>query len=158
MLPGDLFGLPDAGIYVNSAEVTCPSTLYRVPWAQLRALMTREPVMQHSLLNRVSYDLREAQRRIMIIGQQNTLQRLVSLLLDFANHPAFFDDARALVTLPLSRFDIADYLGTSPETVARGFLKLEHDGLVRRLAPRLVELREPQALRDLQRRKRRNDK
>jgi len=158
MLPGDLFGLPDAGIYVNTAEVTCPSTLYRIPWAQLRALMAREPAMQHSLFNRVSYDLREAQRRIMVIGQQNTSQRLASLLLDFANHPAFFDDARSIITLPLTRFDIADYLGTSPETVARGLLKLEHDGFIRRVAPRLIQLRDAKGLQDLQRRKRRIDR
>ena len=36
MMPGDLFGLPDAGLYVNSAETVCPSTLYRVPWQQLK--------------------------------------------------------------------------------------------------------------------------
>jgi CRP-like cAMP-binding protein len=157
MLPGDLFGLPDAGIYVNSAEVACPSTLYRVPWLQLRSLMMREPALQLNLLNRVAYDLREAQRRIMILGQQNTYQRLASLLLDFAAHPAFFDTASSVLTLPLSRFDIADYLGTAPETVARGFLRLEKDGLLQRLGPRAIELKDLDALQALQREKRRRD-
>jgi CRP-like cAMP-binding protein len=157
MLPGDLFGLPDAGIYVNSAEVTCPSTLYRIPWLGLRELMTREPAMLLNLFNRVAYDLREAQRRIMILGQQNTSQRLVSLLLDFARHPAFFSEARSQVTLPLTRFDIADYLGTSPETVARGFLLLERDGLVRRVSSRVIQIRSMNGLKRLQKRKRRVD-
>ena len=157
MLPGDLFGLPDAGIYVNSAEVTCPSTLYRIPWLQLRNLMALEPSMQHSLLNRVAYDLREAQRRIMVLGQQNTRQRLVSLLLEFANHPAFFDERRSEISLPLNRFDIADYLGTSPETVARGLLRLERSGLVRRLSSRLIKVRDLQALLELQKQRRRID-
>jgi CRP-like cAMP-binding protein len=157
MLPGDLFGLPDAGIYVNSAEVACESTLYRVPWEKLRHLMTREPSLQLNLLNRVAFDLREAQRRIMILGQQNTSQRLASLLLDFANHPAFFDEVRAEVTLPLTRFDIADYIGTAPETVARGFLRLEREGLVRRVTARLIQIRDLDGLHKLQRRKRRED-
>jgi CRP-like cAMP-binding protein len=157
MLPGDLFGLPDAGIYVNSAEVTCPSTLYRFPWAQLRALLTREPEMQLNLLNRVAYDLREAQRRIMVLGQQNTYQRLVSLLLDFANHPAFYDESRAEVTLPLTRFDIADYLGTSPETVARGLLRLERSGLVRRITSRSIKILDLNGLLEMQRQKKRLD-
>jgi CRP-like cAMP-binding protein len=157
LLPGDLFGLPDAGLYVNSAEVACPSTLYRVPWVQLRSLMMREPALQLNLLNRVAYDLREAQRRIMILGQQNTYQRLASLLLDFAAHPAFFDSVSSVLTLPLSRFDIADYLGTAPETVARGFMRLEKGGLLQRLGPRTIELRNPDALQALQREKRRRD-
>ena len=157
MLPGDLFGVPDAGIYVNSAEVTCPSTLYRVPWTELRKLMAREPAMQLNLLNKIAFDLREAQRRIMVLGQQNTYQRLASLLLDFAQHPAFFDKAHARVTLPLSRFDIADYLGTAPETVARGFLRLEREGLIRRETTREVQIRDIEGLRRLRAGKRRVD-
>jgi CRP-like cAMP-binding protein len=157
MLPGDLFGLPDAGIYVNSAEVTCPTTLYRVPWAELRKLLTREPAMQLNLLNKVAFDLREAQRRIMVLGQQNTYQRLASLLLDFAQHPAFFDKAHGQVTLPLSRFDIADYLGTAPETVARGFLRLEREGLIRRVTTRVVQIRDIDGLQRLRTEKRRAD-
>jgi CRP-like cAMP-binding protein len=123
----------------------------------LRNLMIREPSLQLNLLNRVAFDLREAQRRIMILGQQNTSQRLASLLLDFANHPAFFDDGRSEVTLPLTRFDIADYIGTAPETVARGFLRLEREGLIRRLTARLIQIRDLHGLHNLQMRKRRED-
>ncbi len=157
MLPGDIFGLPDSGIYVNSAEVACPSTLCRVPWIQLRELMMREPAMQLNMLIKVAHDLREAQRRIMILGQQNTYQRLASFLLDFIQHRAFFDEERARLTLPLTRFDIADYLGTAPETVARGFLRLERDGLVHRVASRVIEVRNLDGLRQLQEQRRRQD-
>jgi CRP-like cAMP-binding protein len=157
MLPGDLFGLPDAGVYVNSAETACPATLYRVPWLQLRSLMIREPVLQLNLFNRVAYDLREAQRRIMTLGQQNVCQRLASLLLDFAMHPAFFDAERAVLELPLSRFDIADYLGTASETVTRGLGRLEQDGVIRRLNSRVIEIRNLSALQAMQTEKRRKD-
>jgi len=157
MLPGDLFGVPDAGIYANSAEVTCAATLYRVPWTELRKLIAREPAMQLNLLNRMAFDLREAQRRIMVLGQQNTFQRLASLILDFAQHSAFFDKAQTRVTLPLSRFDIADYIGTAPETVARGFLRLEREGFVRRVTSRVVEVRDMDGLRRLPMEKRRVD-
>lgn len=155
MLPGDLLGLPDAGSYVNSADVACPSVLYRIPWAKLRDLMTREPSLQHNFLVKVAHDFREAQRRIVILGQQNTYQRLASFLLDFIQHPAFFDKADRCLTLPLSRFDMADYLGTAPETVARGFLRLERDALVRRVTSRIVEIIDVDGLRRLQMRKRR---
>jgi CRP-like cAMP-binding protein len=113
--------------------------------------------MQLNLLNKVAFDLREAQRRIMILGQQNTYQRLASLLLDFVQHPAFFDKAHAHVTLPLSRFDIADYLGTAPETVARRFLRLEREGFVRRVTTRVVKIRDMDGLRCLREEKRHAD-
>ncbi|MDE2135308.1 MAG: helix-turn-helix domain-containing protein [Alphaproteobacteria bacterium] len=156
MLPGDLFGLPDSSVYVNSAEVACPSTVYRVPWIQLRDLMMREPTLQLTLLVKVAYDFREAQRRIMILGQQNTYQRLASFLIDFIQHPAFFDPKSTRLTLPLTRFDIADYLGTAPETVARGFARLEREGLLHRVNPRVTEIYNIEGLREVQRRNRRS--
>jgi len=158
MLPGDLFGLPDGGIYVNSAETACPATLYRVPWQKLQSLMLREPALQLNLLNRVAYDLREAQRRIMVLGQQNTRQRLATLLLDFIVHPAFFDEEQSLLALPLSRFDVADYLGTSAETITRGLGHLEAQGVIRRVDARTLEIRNLEGLRMLQNQKRRKDR
>ena len=149
MLPGDLFGLPDAGSYANTAETVCPASLYRVSWQQLRDMMLREPEMQVNLLIRVAFDLRQAQRRIMILGQQNTSQRLASFLLDFIQHPDFYDERRRQLTLPLTRFDLGDYLGTAPESVARAFAKLERAGLVRRASPRQIEISNVGALRQL---------
>jgi len=149
MLPGDLFGLPDAGLYVNSAETVCPSTLYRVPWQKLHEMLLREPEMQIKLLVRVAFDLRQAQRRIMILGQQSASQKLASFLIDFIRHPDFYDGQRHLLTLPLTRFDLGDYLGIAPETVARAFTKLEKAKILRRSSFRLVEIHDVNALRRL---------
>jgi CRP-like cAMP-binding protein len=156
MLPGDVFGLPDTGIYLNTAEVACPATLYRTPWTEFLDLMLREPALQLSMLAKVAYDFREAQRRIMVLGQQNTYQRLATLLIDFMQHPAFYDRNADLLVLPLTRFDIADYLGTAPETVARGFGRLERDGMIQRISSRQVRILDAAKLIDLQRRNRRS--
>jgi len=149
MLPGDLFGLPDAGIYANTAETVCPASLYRVPWRQLRETMLSEPELQLNLLIRLAFDLRQAQRRIMILGQQNTLQKLASFLLDFVQYTDFYDVRNHRLTLPLTRFDLGDYLGIAPETVARAFAKLELAGLVRRNSPRHIEIPDVAALRQV---------
>ena len=134
MLPGDLFGLPDAGLYVNSSETVCPASLYRVPWQQLRDMLLREPGMQVNLLVRVAFDLRQAQRRIVVLGQQNVAQRLCFVHFWTLFNTQISDDERLRqITLPLTRFDLADYLGTAPETVARAFAKLERVGLIHRV-------------------------
>jgi len=52
---------------------------------------------------------------------------------------------------------MADYLGTAPETVARGFLRLEREGLIRRVAPRVIEIRNLVGLRQLQGQRRRKE-
>jgi CRP/FNR family transcriptional regulator, anaerobic regulatory protein len=149
MLPGDLFGFPQGGRYVNSAITASSASLYRVPWERLRELLLHEPEMHLNMLIRVAFDLREAQRRIMILGQQNIGQRLASFLIDFSQHPDFYDERKRLLTLPLTRFDLGDYLGSAPETVARDFAKLEQLGAIRRISPRLIEIPSIEALRNV---------
>ena len=157
MVPGDLFGLPQDGIYVNTVEVVCPARIYRFPWQRLREIMVREPQLQLNLLVRVAYDLRQAQRQIMILGQQSTYQRLAIFLLEFLRYPEFYDAKRSRLSLPINRFDLADYLGIARETVARGFARLEREGLARRLKSGSIEILDVNGLRQLQRAPRRRD-
>jgi len=147
MLPGDLFGFPQGGRYVNSAITASSVSLYRVPWQRLRELLLHEPEMHLNMLVRVAFDLREAQRRIMILGQQNIAQRLASFLIDFTQHPDFYEERTRRLSLPLTRFDLGDYLGSAPETVARAFAKLEKQGVIRRISPRLIEIPSIEGLR-----------
>ena len=82
----------------------------------------------------------------MVLGQLHNTKRLASFLSDCCQHPGFFDTKAHLLRLPMSRFDIADYLGTSPKSVARAFAALEREGLLRRISPRTVELLDPEGL------------
>jgi CRP-like cAMP-binding protein len=158
MLPGDIFGqIPEAGLYVNSATAMGQTRLYRVRLSQLEDLLRDEPQLQSSFLVRMAFDLRQAQKRILVLGQQNVSQRLASFLLDLMEHEDFYDPQRKQLSLPLSRFDLADYLGTSPETVVRVLARLEKDGLIRRLSARLLLIPSPDALARLLRGRRRND-
>jgi CRP-like cAMP-binding protein len=151
MVGGDLFGLPQDGIYVNTAETVSPTRLYRFPWQRMCQIMLREPQLQLNMLIRVAYDLRQAQRQTMILGQQNTHQRLAFLLLDFLQHPEFFDEKRGRLKLPISRFDLADYLGIARETVVRALTKLESQGLIRRIDSESIQILDVEGLRNLQR-------
>lgn len=155
MVPGDLFGLPYDGIYANSAEALCPTRIYRFPWQRLREIMVREPQLQLNMLVRVAYDLRQAQRQIMILGQQSTYQRVAIFLLDYLRYPEFYDVKKSRLSLPINRFDLADYLGIARETVARAFTRLEREGLARRMKSGSIEILDVNGLRQLQRARRR---
>jgi CRP-like cAMP-binding protein len=146
MWPGDLLGLAEEGHYVNSAESLTPATIFRFPLERLRHLLLSRPQLQMGLLTKAAYELRNAQRQIILLGQLDNSRRLASFLLDCRQHEAFFESTTRTVHLPMSRFDIADYLGTSPESVARAFTKLEREGLLRRTSPRSVELLDPDRL------------
>lgn len=149
--PGDLFGLPDAGRYINSAEAVCAARIYGLAWNRMQQMMREEPQLQMNLLMKVVCNFRQAQERIMTLGQQNIYQRLATFLLDFLRVPEFFDEERALLNLPVNRFDLADYLGTVPQSAARAFTILEDRGLVRRVTSRTIEILDIAGLQLLQR-------
>ena len=140
MISGDQFGIPDCGVYANTAETVCPTKAYKLPWPKLRQMMAEDSQLQLSLLIKLAHDFRQAQRQMMMLGQQSAHQRLALFLLDFMRNSGFFDEARAQLTVPVNRFDLADYLGTTRETTARAFARLEEDGLIRRINPHRIEI------------------
>jgi CRP-like cAMP-binding protein len=71
-------------------------------------------------------------------------------------HEDFYDARGNLLLLPVSRFDLADYLGTSPETVARALAKLEGDKILVRVSSRQIAIPHPERLSALLQVRRRN--
>lgn len=140
MWHGDLVGLAERGRYVNAADTASSARVYRFPLQKLRQLLAREPKLRLHLLTKAVHDLRAAQRQIIVLGQLSVPRRLATFLHDFAQHSEIYDTKTQCLTLSVSRFDIADYLGTSPENVARAFAALEHEGIVRRKSARVVEI------------------
>lgn len=148
MMPGDLFGLPDNGTYANTAETISAVRLYRLPWHNLIQRMMDDPQLQLNLLVRVADDLHRAQRRIMMLGQQTTSQRLATLLLEFVGHPEFYNDRDGHLHLPITRVDVADYLGIARETAARAITRFERERLLRRIDPKTIQILDIAGLRD----------
>lgn len=140
MWPGDLCGMTEEGRYINSAASLTPAAIFRFPLDQLRQLLLKEPLLQLHLLTKAVHELRNAQRQIIVLGRLKSTMRLASFFLDSRLQVAIFDSKTRVLRLPMSRVDIADYLGTTPESVARAFVSLERGGYVRRISPRSVEL------------------
>lgn len=86
-----------------------------------------------------------AQEHIMMIGRQTAVERISGFFLDMADRQGGLD----YFDLPMSRLDIADYLGLTIETVSRVFAKLRSSGLIKLRSIRCVEIRKPEALRGL---------
>jgi CRP-like cAMP-binding protein len=156
-VPGDFCGIPESGHYFNSAEAVSRLSLHRFEWQQIQELCLTEPHLQAVLLGKILCDYRQAQIRISVLGQQNTCQRLASFILDFMQIPELFDAEASCLMLPVNRFDLADYIGTAPESTARAFAKLEDLGLIRRITARKIEILDKTGLRLLNQTPRRRE-
>jgi len=139
--PGDLLGLADHGKYVNSAETIASSRVYRFPVKKLQRFLLKKPHIQDAFLVKAVYDLRNAQRQLIVMGQFNIPRRVAVFLVDCSAHEHYFDRSKRILTLPMSRYDIADYLGTSAETVTRALAHLEGEGMLHRVTPRNLKLK-----------------
>jgi CRP/FNR family nitrogen fixation transcriptional regulator len=83
-----------------------------------------------------------AQEHLTVIGRQTAVERIAGFLLDMANRQGSLNH----FDLPMSRLDIADYLGLTIETVSRVFAKLRAAGLIKLQSVRCVQIKDFQAL------------
>lgn len=141
--PGDLFGLTEAGRYVNAVKAITPCRVYRFPIQRLETFLVENPKIQHRFFIKAVHDLRCGQRQLVAMGRFDITRRMATFLLDCSGHEKYFDHSNQLLSLPMSRYDIADYLGTSHESVTRALAVLEGKSLLRRISPRQIELNTP---------------
>jgi len=151
--PGDIFGLiGDDGLYVNCASTVSAARIHRFPLNRLEPMLLRNPRLQCHLLIKINHDLRAAQRQIITLGHADTYHRLASFLIEMIQHAASSEPDGVRLRLPMARNDIADYLGTTPETVSRGLQRMEREGIMRRISPRVLKFEDLSGLLRLARR------
>jgi CRP-like cAMP-binding protein len=124
----DLFGLAEAGHYVNNVQTITHVRLYEIRFETLTDLFRREPGLELQFLCKIVHVLREAQHHAIIVGRRDAAGRLAMLLhlLQKQN----LSRGRQDIALPMSRSDIANYLGLSLEAVSRATRRLERQGIV----------------------------
>ena len=126
----DLFGLARHGRYVNAVQSVTTVTLYRLPIGELTVLLRHDADLQLQFLAKVTHELREAQRRTIIVNRRDAPGRLAMFLALIRERVGRTAGAEGDICLPMTRSDIACFLGLSLESVTRGAAVLERRGLV----------------------------
>jgi CRP/FNR family transcriptional regulator, anaerobic regulatory protein len=140
LLPGDFCGIATDGTYAYSAEALEPSEICSMPRRKLEAVFSRHPELERRLLAIVSHELSVAQDQMLLLGRKNAIERLAAFLLRQSARCERIGWPADPVQLPMSRADIADYLGLTIETVSRTFTKLKDEGAIRLPTKTVVEL------------------
>jgi CRP-like cAMP-binding protein len=140
-LPGDVFGLQFADEHAFSAEAISDAKVLVVKRKALTALAGRDAAIGRELFDLTSRELRRMQNRILLLVQ-SAQERVASFLLEMAERAA----AGNIVELPMSRQDIADYLGLTIETISRTLTGLEIAAAIEVPTSRRIVLRNRSAL------------
>ena len=119
-LSGDIFGLEFAEEHTLSAEAISDAKVLVVKRSALNALAARDPSVAQQFFALTGRELHRAQDRILLLIK-DARERVASFLLEMAERAAQSNT----IDLPMSRQDIADYLGLTIETVSRTLSSLE---------------------------------
>ena len=119
-LPGDIFGLEFADDHTLSAEAISDAKVLVVKRSALNALAGRDASFAQQLFAFTGRELHRVQDRVLLLIK-SAQERVAGFLLEMAERAA----QNNTIDLPMSRQDIADYLGLTIETVSRTLTALE---------------------------------
>ena len=140
-LPGEVFGLSFDDEHTVSAEAIADSKVLVIKRGAVEALAGRDPAIARELFTLTGRELRRAEERVLLLVK-SAQERVAGFLIEMADRMSAVD----AIELPMSRQDIADYLGLTIETVSRTLTALECSAAIGLPTSRHVVLRNRAAL------------
>ncbi|MES1202347.1 MAG: helix-turn-helix domain-containing protein [Pseudomonadota bacterium] len=141
-LPGDVFGFESGPAHRYAAEAIVESEVIAASRSAIERAAEQSGEAARELWTLTARQLGRVCDHAMVLGRKGAAERVVSFLLDMATRQT----PSAAVTLPMSRTDIADYLGLTIETVSRCFSKLAGEHTIALAGARCVTFRDRRAL------------
>jgi len=130
----DFLGRPFQAESTLTAQAATDVELCSFPRQALERMMKEQPDLEHRLLEQKLRELDQARDWMVALGRKTAAEKIASFLLMIARNidPAAGPQRRAAdFDLPLSRAEIADFLGLTIETVSRQLTRLRGDNVIR---------------------------
>jgi len=131
---GDILGFETALECHCSAEAVTHVTLRSLDQNSAYRRLRDEPALARQMLSLLSQELENARSQIAVLNRRSAIEKLAAFILELHRRQG----ESGTVDIPLSRTDIADFLGLTIETVSRNLTKLR--------ARRIIELPQIQRL------------
>ena len=147
--PGDLVGIGHEYGCRCDCEAVSAAKLRCIPAGSLRRLLHARPDLAHRMLAAARSELAGIYGHFVIAGRKSAMEKLASFLLTLARRHGNGDGTSTTVGLPMSRSDIADFLGLTTETVSRQFTALRKLGVIDLPRTTMVHVRDMLRLEEL---------
>lgn len=125
LFQGDFVGQPFSDHGGITAVAIAETDLCLYPRSQFERVLGDQPKLERALLDRTMRSLNEARDRQLTLARQGARARIAGFLLDLSRKSRGEE-----IELPMSRGDIADYLGLTIETVSRQFTEFKSAGVI----------------------------
>lgn len=146
-LPGDIIGFPNGELHHTDCDVIATA---EVVAHRRHALETGEGDLEthQRLLHAALREITAMQDHFMMLARKSALEKVASFLIALSQRTGTPIGNFSTFSLPMSRADIADFLGLTIETVSRTFSLLRKEGTIALETPQTVLIRDMQALID----------
>ena len=125
-LVGDIFGLENGSEHRFTAEAIVNTTVRLIKRRSLEMMAESDAMVSRNLLGMTTENLEHAENHMLLLGRKTSLERVAAFLVEMDRRLA----AAGVMPLPMSRRDIADYLGLTLETVSRALSRLHELGVI----------------------------
>jgi CRP/FNR family nitrogen fixation transcriptional regulator len=144
LLPGDFFGFGVRGTHAFTAEaIVADTVIARYPTSRIETLAASEP-RARELSGIVLEAISRLHSLLLILGRTTAEQKVGSFLLYMQERVG--NGVADRLALPVSRYDVADFLALSVETVSRSLTGLKERGVIALSGPRDIGIIDRDAL------------
>jgi CRP/FNR family transcriptional regulator len=145
--PGDILGVSLRERYLYSVEAVSPVELHRLPRRRFEDEVARNSQLQQQVFSRLRDEMTAAQDQAVLLSRRCADEKLANFLLMMRNDQSC--NRTSVVDLPMTRLDIADYLGMTIETVSRTITKFANNGIIAAPGRRSITVLKMDALRSM---------
>ncbi|WP_349306261.1 transcriptional regulator FnrL [Pseudomonas sp. GX19020] len=144
LLPSDFVGRPGRATATYDVTATTDLVMCCFRRKPFEDMLVKTPHVAQRLLEMTLDELDAAREWMLLLGRKTAREKIASLLAIVARRDASLKVhetlGKASVELPLTREEMADYLGLTLETVSRQISALKRDGVIRLHGKRLIEI------------------
>jgi CRP/FNR family transcriptional regulator len=130
VFPKDFIGFSSDLTYRFNAEAVSEATVCRFDRNRLEHLFKKHPGMEGRFRTMAAKIIEASLDLIFTLGRRGALERVAAFLLYLKSRQHIGEVRGAVIHLPMTRTDIADFLGLTIETVSRAFSKLKRDRVI----------------------------
>ena len=147
--PGEILGSILGASHTYTAEAVTVARLRRFPRERLLRDLHDRPQLGRRLLDILASALTLAQEQMLLLGRKTATEKIASFLLGQSKKREERGENPELLFLPMTRCDIADYLGLTTETVSRTISGLRKQSVIDLDHASRIRIRDIDSLRHL---------
>ncbi|MET4719677.1 CRP/FNR family nitrogen fixation transcriptional regulator [Bradyrhizobium japonicum] len=125
-LSGDIFGFENVPVRRFTAEAVVETRIRLINRQSLEDVPETDANVFHNLLSMTTRNLRHAEDHMLLLGRKSSTEKIAAFLLEMDGRLT----RAGMLSLPMSRRDIADYLGLTIETVSRAVCRFQREGVL----------------------------